>query len=51
MCDDPFLPFDSDSYDPTAPQKASPAVLSDDGFRYIGQPLTIDAFAAYVMFI
>lgn len=48
---DPFdltpLPFETDAYDPHAPQKPMPAVLGD-AFSYLGQGLTLDQFQAYV---
>jgi hypothetical protein len=50
MTDDtdiPILPYDSDSFDPNAPQKPRPAVLGA-GFAYDGRALTIDEFAAHV---
>lgn len=46
--DIPLLPYDSDSYDQQAPQKPRPAVLGADAFAYLGLPLDVPAFAAYV---
>jgi hypothetical protein len=45
--DNSLLPYDSDAFDPKAPQKPRPAVLGDS-FAYIGQGLSLEQFQAYV---
>lgn len=45
--DDSLLPYDTDAFDPKAPQKPRPAVLGDS-FAYIGKGLTLEEFERYV---
>lgn len=45
--DDSLLPYDADAFDPKAPQKPRPAVLSD-AFAYDGRGMHLDQFEAYV---
>jgi hypothetical protein len=46
--DQSLLPYDSDAFDPRAPQKPRPAVLGDAPFAYIGKGLTLDQFENYI---